>query len=82
MTRDHQRKMRFHTIKKREMKFHQCEKKKKMFVKLKSVKFIVSRGIQDSSKREFIKKGKDSPSIKMCKRIEARKMYRECIKMT
>ena len=30
------------------------------------------RGIQDSSKREFIKKGKDSSSIERCK----------CIKMT
>ena len=38
------------------------------------------RGIQDSSRREFIKKGKDSSSMEMCKRIKARKIYRECIK--
>ena len=62
------------------MKFHQCEKK--VSIKLKSLKFIVPRGIQDSFKREFIKKGKDSLSIEMCKHIEARKMYRKCIKMT
>ena len=40
------------------------------------------RGIQDSSRREFIKKGKDSSSIEMCKYIEAGKISRECIKMT
>ena len=40
------------------------------------------RGIQDLSRREFIKKGKDSSSMEMCKRIKARKMYKECIKMT
>ena len=40
------------------------------------------RGIQNSSRREFIKKGKDSSSMEMCKRIKARKMYKECIKMT
>ena len=40
------------------------------------------RGIQDSSKREFIKKGKNSSSTEMCKCIEARKKSRECIKMT
>ena len=40
------------------------------------------RGIQDSSKREFIKKGKGLSSIEMCKHIEARKKSRECIKMT
>ena len=56
------------------MKFHQCEikKKKKYASNLKSPKFIMPRGIQDSSKREFIKKGKDSSSIERCK----------CIKMT
>ena len=40
------------------------------------------KGIQDSSRREFIKKEKDSSSMEMCKRIKARKMYREYIKMT
>ena len=41
------------------MKFHQCERKKKRRASsLKSLKFIIPRGIQDSSKRDFIKKGK------------------------
>ena len=64
------------------MKFHQCERKKKYASSLKSLKFIMPRGIQNSSKREFVKKGKDSSTIEMCKRIEARKKSRECIKMT
>ena len=42
----------------------------------------MARGIQDSSKREFIEKGKDSSSIEMYKHIEAGKISRECIKMT
>ena len=50
--------MRFHSILEREMKFHQCERKKKCASSFKSQKFIVPRGIQDSSKRDFIKKGK------------------------
>ena len=46
--------MRFHSIKERDMKFHQCEKNKNKnrASSLKSLKFIMSRGIQDSSKRE------------------------------
>ena len=40
------------------------------------------RGIQGSSKRKFIKKGKDSSSTERCKCIKARKKSRECIKMT
>ena len=44
-------------MKEREMKFHQCKKKKCASI-LKSLKFIMPRGIQDSSKRDFIKKGK------------------------
>ena len=40
------------------------------------------KGIQDSSRREFIKKEKDSSSTERCKCIEARKKSRECIKMT
>ena len=42
------------------MKFHQCERKKKKRCasSSKSLKFIIPRGIQDSSKRDFIKKGK------------------------
>ena len=39
------------------------------------------RGIQGSSKREFIEKGKDSSSTERCKCIETRKKSRECIKM-
>ena len=76
--------MRFHSIKERDMKFHQCEKNKNKnrASSLKSLKFIISRGIQDSSKREFIKKGKDSSRIEMCKCIEARKKSRDCIQMT
>ena len=74
--------MRFHSIKEREMKFHQCERKKKCASSLKSLKFIMPRGIQDSSKREFIEKGKDSSSIERCMCIEARKKSREYIKMT
>ena len=52
--------MRFHSIKERDMKFHQCEKNKNKnrASSLKSLKFIMSRGIQDSSKRNFVKKGK------------------------
>ena len=49
---------------------------------LKNLKFIIPKGIQGSSKREFIEKGKDSSSIEICKHIEARKKSRECIKMT
>ena len=49
--------MRFPSIKEREMKFLQCEKKK-CASSLKSLKFIMPRGIQDSSKSDFIKKGK------------------------
>ena len=40
------------------MKFYQCERKKKYASSLKSLKFIMPKGIQDSSKRDFIKKGK------------------------
>ena len=55
--------------------------KKKCASGLKSPKFIMPRGIQGSSKREFIE-GKDSSSTKKCKCIEARKKSREYIKMT
>ena len=48
--------------------------KEKCASSLKNLKFIISRGIQGSSKREFIKKGKDSSSIEMCKHIKARRM--------
>ena len=51
-------------------------KKKRCASSLKSLKFIIPRGIQDSSKRDFIKKRKDSSSIEMCKNIEARKRSR------
>ena len=40
------------------------------------------RGIQDSSKRDFIKKGKIHQAQKKCKCIEAREESRKCIKMT
>ena len=40
------------------MKFYQCERKKRCASSLKSLKFIIPRGIQDSSKRDFVKKGK------------------------
>ena len=40
------------------------------------------RGVQDSSKRDFIKKMKDSSSTERCKYIEAKKKSRKCIKMT
>ena len=39
------------------------------------------RRVEGSSKRKFIKKGKDSSSTERCKCIEARKKARECIKM-
>ena len=76
--------MRFHSIKERDMKFHQCEKNKNKnrASSLKSLKFIMSRGIQDSSKRDFIKKGKIHQAQKKCKCIEAREESRKCIKMT
>ena len=73
--------MSFHSIKEREMKFHQCEKNK-CASSLKNLKFIIPRGIQGSSKREFIEKGKNSSSIEKCKCTEATKNSRECIKMT
>ena len=49
---------------------------------LKNLKFIMPRRVEDSSKRKFIKKGKDSSSTERCKCIEARKKSREYIKMT
>ena len=63
------------------MKFLQCEKKK-CASSLKSLKFIMPRGIQDLSKRDFHQKMKDSSSTERCKCIEVRKKSRECMKMT
>ena len=63
--------MSFHSIKEREMKFQSMWEKK-----------CASRRVEGSSKRKFIKKGKDSSRTEMCKCIEARKKSRECIKMT
>ena len=63
------------------MKFHQCEKNK-CASSLKNLKFIMPRGIRDSSKGDFIKKRKDSSGTERCKCIKARKKSRECIKMT
>ena len=40
------------------------------------------RRVEGSSKRKFIKKGKDSLSTERCKCIKARKKSRERIKMT
>ena len=44
--------------------------KAKCALSLKNLKFIIPRGIQGSSKREFIKKGKDSSSCASTSRQE------------
>ena len=46
---------------------------------LKNLKFIMPRRVEDSSKRKFIKKGKDLSSTERCKCIEARKKSRKCM---
>ena len=57
------------------------KRKPKCASSLKNLKFIMPRREEGSSKRKFIKKGKDSSSTERCKCIEARKKSRECIKM-
>ena len=60
------------------MKFYQCEKKNKMYVKFEEPKVHHAK----KSRRFIKKKEKYSSSTERCKCIEARKKFKECIKMT